>query len=55
MLLRLADLADQVLAIDGVALLNLEGGHLSTVWGGDYHFLVIELARHSSVYQRKEQ
>jgi hypothetical protein len=39
MLLRLADPADQVLAIDGVALLDLEAGHLSAVRGGDHHFL----------------
>ena len=39
MLLRLANLADQVLAINGVTLLDLEVGHLSAVRGGDYHFL----------------
>jgi len=37
--LRLADLANQVLAIDGVSLLNLEARDLSTVRGGDDHFL----------------
>lgn len=39
MLLRLADLADQILAIDGVTLPDLEARHLTAVRGGDHHFL----------------
>lgn len=38
-LLALGDPADQVLAIDRVTFLDLEGGHLSAVWGRDNHFL----------------
>lgn len=37
--LTLDDLADQIRAVDGVALANLERRHLAVVGRGDDHFL----------------
>lgn len=37
--LRLDDLADEVLAVDRVALLDEQAGNLAAVRGGDDHFL----------------
>lgn len=47
--LRLGDLADQVLAVHRIAFLDLQGGDLAAVGGGDDHFLgIVSNAFHSA-------
>ena len=47
--LSLGDLADQVLAVDGITFLDLQVGDLAAVGGGDDHFLgIVSNAFHSA-------